>query len=647
MKRINTSLTTRLYLSVLVITVILFAGIAIVFAAYSRQREQEETARYASLALQDLYHRIDNNLENVESAVITRTSVVASRMHSVDSMLNTVAHMATSNHLIIGASIAFVPDFFPERGHHFMVYAYLDSKNNLVRKIFDSEAYDYFNMDWYRGAMEGGKGRWSLPYYDGTGAEGLMTTYALPLRDSDGNIYAVITADMSLERFIAELNTLNPSPQSYSMVLSDNGTYLAHPNHNLLMKRTVFQEAQRRGAPDLIDVGTEMVSGHKGWRKTNLNGSVYMITYAPIPRTGWSIATLSPYRELLSALGSITYWLLLILAVGLIVLSISLHRVISRSLHPLDQLSKAAYKIASGDFNAPLPDPRDNSSISTLTEAFAHMQSSLTRYINNLTQATRNEERIRSELQIAHDIQRTMLPRTFPTYKERGEIDVHAAMIPATQGGGDFYDFTVNERKFHFCMGCLSISGISGSMLMTIVRSTFRSSVMSELSPSRIIENISDIITENAANSLRATIFIGSLDLDTGELVFSSASERSPMIIRNNIEESYLPSNGAFPLGTFEHASCTDSRIMLNPGDRLLLNSLGLIMAENSGGRHYDEEVLYHTVTILLAKEPTMSARKLVEGIMSSVREHISDTPQKSDIALMSISYRPNEQKEQ
>ena len=88
----------------------------------------------------------------------------------------------------------------------------------------------------------------------------------------------------------------------------------------------------------------------------------------------------------------------------------------------------------------------------TLHNSFSHMQRSLQNYIDELQVTTANKERIESELRIARDIQMGMVPKIFPPFPERDDIDLYAKLIPAKEVGGDLYDFYLRDNKLFFCV---------------------------------------------------------------------------------------------------------------------------------------------------------------------------------------------------
>ena len=109
--------------------------------------------------------------------------------------------------------------------------------------------------------------------------------------------------------------------------------------------------------------------------------------------------------------------------------------------------------------------------IGKLAESFINMKRTLQRYLDDLKETTASKERIESELKIAHDIQMSMVPKTFPPFPDRKEFDIYATLIPAREVGGDFYDFFfIDDQRLCFAIGDVSGKGVPASLFMALTR---------------------------------------------------------------------------------------------------------------------------------------------------------------------------------
>lgn len=640
-RKFNLSFSTRLYLWATLLILITFSGIAAIFHTYSSQREEEAGGRYAGFMLNEMVYSINERLLMVENVVKRYEPIVEKTLSTPDSLMALVEEWTLSDSLVIGGSICFEPYYYSKKGEYFMPYVTTTLGNKPVSVYLGGKDYDYFKMEWYKSAKEARQGIWSEPYYDDGGGDVMMISYVLPLFNKYGNMIGVMTADMSLEELVKDVAHLRPYHDSFSFVVSRRGTFIVHPRRSVILNQTIFSYADSLDSEPMRQLGRDMLSGLAGYDRRTLRGKDMLVSYTTIPRTGWAIATFSPYSEVVNHLGMVMGYMLAVLVVGLVGLLIVLRYVIKRNTRPLEDLTKVAYKIARGDFSARLPRDTPDSSVRTLVDAFAHMQQSLADYVASLRQSTLAQARIQSELDIAHAIQKETMPRTFPTSAAGAGIDVFAMLNPVSTIGGDFYDFMLADGKFYFCIGTVSCAGtVSTSLLMTVARSVFRSSISAAQGPEMTIKAMSNVLHDNPESDMSITVFVGALDLYSGELTYANASHNAPLLVQPDGMTEFLPGSSSLPLGVDVLEECAQASLVLKPGSRMVFFTDGIITATNAGGAAYTDYTLYHTVTIIMANYPNLSARDMIKRIGRSVREHVGDQEQHRDQALLTFTYK-------
>ena len=147
-----------------------------------------------------------------------------------------------------------------------------------------------------------------------------------------------------------------------------------------------------------------------------------------------------PEEEIFAGINTLSRYTLGIGAAGLTLLSLVIILISERISRPLRFLTESARQIAQGNLDVELPAVSANDEIGVLTRSFGEMKNALKEYIGNLERTTAAKERMESELRIARTIQMSFLPRRFPPFPQRGDIDLYAALEPAREVGGDFYD---------------------------------------------------------------------------------------------------------------------------------------------------------------------------------------------------------------
>ena len=175
-------------------------------------------------------------------------------------------------------------------------------------------------------------------------------------------------------------------------------------------------------------------------------------------------------------------WLIILLKA----ISISLFYIIRWQLSPLKLLANKTVEISQGNFNVAMPEFNSKDEIRNLRDSFVDMQQSLSRYIDELQTTTASKASIESELHVAINIQMSMLPKIFPPYPDRNDIDIYGELTPAKSVGGDLFDFYIRDEKLFFCIGDVSGKGVPASLVMAVTRAQFRTVSAHQAAPDRI-----------------------------------------------------------------------------------------------------------------------------------------------------------------
>lgn len=128
--------------------------------------------------------------------------------------------------------------------------------------------YDYFRSDWYLIPKELKRPVWSEPYFDKGGGGILMVTYSYPFfTPSNGKqvFRGVVTADISLESLVKQIQKISLYKTGYAFVISHNGAFLAHPDREHIMRESIFSLAEDQGLPQLRTIGRKMIHGETGF----------------------------------------------------------------------------------------------------------------------------------------------------------------------------------------------------------------------------------------------------------------------------------------------------------------------------------------------------------------------------------------------
>ncbi|MFR9649027.1 MAG: SpoIIE family protein phosphatase, partial [Rikenellaceae bacterium] len=553
-----------------------------------------------------------------------------------DDMVIYLENLVSCNPIIYGAALAFEPGYFPDKGVYFMPYVVRDTLGEITLKWHGGEDYDYHFMDWYLIPKLLNKAYWSEPYYDDI----LMSTYTVPLRDNEGKVVGVITADISLDWLTNLVVNMKPYERSYAVMISRNGYYLSHNDSSLILNDTFFTHTQGLGDnsshEEIYELGRNMQRLNSGNTTIIIDGETHYAFYAPVRRAGWSIVTASLESDVLSSLHSMATIVWSVLLFGLVIIFVFVWAIIRRVTSPLKKFTEATAIIAEGNFTTPLPEVTTQDEVHNLREAFVNMQHSLSEYIEELQSTTKARERIESELEIATTIQMGMLPTIFPPHPNLPDIDLCATLIPAKEVGGDLYDFFVRKGRLYFTIGDASGKGIPAALLMAVTSSLFRSVAEHLDDPAKILYSLNNSIAETNDANMFITLFIGVLDIETGEIVYASAGHNAPVLLRDG-KATFIDVEPALPLGAMEGISYTNNSITIDSSDTLVIYTDGLTEAENVNKDLYsDERLLSETESI-----PAQSnANSFVAELKESVARFVDDNEQSDDLTMLVIKLK-------
>lgn len=636
MKRILLSFESRLTFYILTLATLTFLCIAAVFFKYSREREESQAITYTTALQEKLIQKVDFELDRVENTVKSQLYRVRNVKADPDNIMPIIKSMVASDSLITSGSIAFVRDFYPDKGERFMEHACketVDGEQRLVTKHLADSTYNYLHMPWFTEALKSNRGIWSDPYYDKVGGGRTMISYTVPVADEDDKVFAVISADVSLESLSLNIFSIRPYPDSYSFVVSRNGLYISHPDKSLILRSSVFDRAHDLGNDELMKHSMKMLDGQQGSFRSEVGGEDMLACYAPLPRTGWSVCSVCPYHTVMAQVGS-TFWVMVaILLGGLVMLSLCIHSLVKFTVKPIQQLTEATKQIANGNFESKLPEIDTKDDLRHLHDAFAHMQRSLLNYIDELKATTRQKERIKSELNIANNIQMSIVPKVFSPFPSHDKLDLYADLKPAREVGGDLYEFFIRDDKLFFCVGDVSGKGIPASLVMAITSTLFRITASSFDTPDIVVSKLNDTLSANNEANMFVTMFAGVLHLNTGRLTYCNAGHNPPVVIRKDGTCHYLQMNKNLPVGVVGGIRYECQEMQLTENEALLAYTDGLTEAENASHELFGEQRTLDTV----ARHAASSARELIGDIKQELDTFVGNAEQSDDLTLLCV----------
>ena len=230
-----------------------------------------------------------------------------------------------------------------------------------------------------------------------------------------------------------------------------------------------------------------------------------------------------------------------------------------------------------------------------------------------------------------------MLPKTFPPYPERDDIDIYGTLTPAKAVGGDLFDFYIRDNQLFFCIGDVAGKGIPASMFMAVTRSLFRNISAHVAYPERIAYTLNNALSENNESNMFVTLFTGVLDLATGHLSYCNAGHNSPLLVGRDVGD--LPCLPNPPLGILAEFQFEAQEVDLDPDTTIFLFTDGLNEAENALHEQFGDERIAEVAKRLLANHEHQPINITYE-MYQAVHDFVNGAEQSDDLTMLAIQYK-------
>ena len=578
-------------------------------------------------------------LSDIYVATENSAFAIEANLQDPDKVQKTVARIICQNPYIRSCTITFVDENYPQMEPRFQE------------------------------ALQTKDGYWSKPFFENGDPTQPLVSYMRPIHDKQGRTIAVMSTDLSLtwlRSWLAEQDRHNfmrnrgfdstetrheeqlarrhqSHRMSFTFLVDKDGTILTNPEPQRIIRDNVKEYA--RQSADTIDdhLVRKMLAGkstnikdHEDLQKVEIDGNSFYILYTHIKHANWSIGLVIPHRVVNLEGYALVLILTFLIGLGLFVLFFISRTTIRRTAKPLTQLAESAGEVAKGNFDTTLPALKHEDEISLLRDSFEEMQRSLSCYVEELKETTAAKASIESELKIAHDIQMSMLPKTFPPYPERDDIDIYGSLTPAKGIGGDLFDFYIRDEHLFFCIGDVSGKGVPAALVMATTRSLFRNISNHESAPEKIAESLNRALSENNDTNMFVTLFVGVLKLSTGLLCYCNAGHDSPLLIGRKV--GTLPCDSNLPLGIEPDWTYTLQKAAIDSETTIFLFTDGLNEAENINHEQFGDDRIRQVAQAALTIRQHQSKR-IIEQMTDAVHQFVGEAEQSDDLTMLAIQY--------
>ena len=245
---------------------------------------------------------------------------------------------------------------------------------------------------------------------------------------------------------------------------------------------------------------------------------------------------------------------------------------------------------------------------------------------------TADKERTQTEFRTAHDAQQALLPAPLP---QRKDLTVLTSFTPGQALSSDLYDYLIRNEQLFFCIGSAKGATIQASVQMAMAWSQFRAAAAITASPAQILSAINGSLAATHGETPTIDLFVGVLDLTTGQLSYSQAGKSAPLLLQNE-EVQQLPVTATYPAGASALTEYDTLQAELAPGAILFFYTNGVTEVTNANGKTFGDKRLRGSA--LQALKMHIQPAPFFENICGALREFAGSTPQVVDQTMLLIS---------
>jgi serine phosphatase RsbU (regulator of sigma subunit) len=241
------------------------------------------------------------------------------------------------------------------------------------------------------------------------------------------------------------------------------------------------------------------------------------------------------------------------------------------------------------------------------------------------------KEKLEKELQLAAEIQMSILPRTLPTL---AEVDFGGHMNPARSVGGDFYDvFRLDERRIGMVIGDVADKGVPSAIFMARAHALIAAEGLRGGTPGDVLRNVNTYLTRFEQGNLFVTVTYGIFDIQTGVFTYARAGHELPLLISAPGEVAELPRGKSLPIGLFDGIPLDEQVLTIPAGGSLLLFTDGMCDCRSPQGEEFGRE----RIAAMLAGCFGLTAQAACDGLIQALLDFRQAAPQDDDVTLVML----------
>ncbi len=369
----------------------------------------------------------------------------------------------------------------------------------------------------------------------------------------------------------------------------------------------------------------------------------HITTLVPVRNTSGEVTGIlcmqRPTRELADArrpyIINVVIWTLALAVIAGVVFSLFLRR---RIIRPIRRVSEETTRFAKENTKGEsIGGVSRFKEIHDMALSVDTLETDMVNYIDNLTAATAEKERIGTELSLATTIQVNSIPNVFPAFPEREDFDIHASMTPAKAVGGDFYNFyMIDDTRLGMVIGDVSGKGIPAALFMMVTNILVSEKMRTGLAPEDVLTAVNSAICKRNKADMFVTLWLGILDLKTGTLRAANAGHEYPALKHADGSFELLKDKHGLPVGAMDGVKYKGYELQIEPGAKLFVYTDGMPEANDADNNMFGVE----RMLAALNSDTSVPPKGVLKNVQDAVDGFVAGAEQFDDLTMLCVEYK-------
>jgi phosphoserine phosphatase RsbU/P len=451
------------------------------------------------------------------------------------------------------------------------------------------------------------------------------------------NYVGQIISELSLTGLNEEINRMKIGKRGYAFLVNKKGDYITHPDESWILNQNLYTlpsksiDERKINLDEILGkeqtgsaiVYPEILDFEKSW-----------VYYTPTNENRWFLIFIMPHKELFKELYWLTLQMFLFSLLGIIGIYWIISFIVKKEINPLSDVTSRLTKFSNPDGEV---SQNTQNEVKLVSDSLEYLKAWFEKYRIAHEQEELKSLRRKEDLTQASEIQQSLIKITFPAFPDRKEIDLYAIYKPARVVSGDLFDyFFIDEDNLLLTIGDVSGAGIPAAIFMSVAQTIIKNNAVYKRAKNIVRKSNVELCTSNR-HLYFLTLFLGVLNVKTGVLNFCNAAHYYPLILKPGGKVTELKLSHGLPLGLYPDKDYKDAKVVLEPGDTIILYTDGVTEMHNSRKEQFGSEKLKES----LKKMAHLTPEEIVKKVNSELEVFQDKQPQHDDICLLAIKYIP------